>query len=113
MFGEMSDQTVYIACSLTDSSDKFTVEAESYVLAQVELLDKLGYVVVTNNIGTIRCAYLLADIDDMTDYKPLKSTTIDNALNEALTIAKWKILDPMELVGGRMGGGFSIEVRPE
>lgn len=108
MFGEMSDQTVYIACSLTDSSDRFTVPAESLGEAQYTLLDKLGYVVMYN-----KKQFHLCDADTMEKERVLEATSMEEAFNAALLIAKWKILDPMELVGGRMGGGFSIEVRPE
>lgn len=111
MFGTMSDQTVYIASSLTDPSDKFTVHAESYTLAQVELLDKLGYKIVQDRDGAF--GLVDADDEDVLEHLLYNSTNMIDALNEALKIAKWVVQDPITLIGGAMQGGYSIEVQPE
>lgn len=113
MFGTMSDQTVYIASSLTDPSDKFTVHAESYLLAQVKLLDKLGYIIIPGHRANEGKFFLCdADVTDVPG-ELMQSTDMIDALNEALNIAKWVVQDPVTLIGGAVRGGFSIEVQHE
>lgn len=105
MFGTMSDQTVYTAVNLADSSDQFTVKAGSYLFAQYDLLDKLGYALARN----AEAVFHICDADTGNIERPLRSTNVNDALTEALAVANWKIQDPVELIGGALTGGFGFD----
>lgn len=104
MFGTMSDQTVYTAVNLADSSDRFTVHAELYLLAQSELLNKLGYDVVDYMRN-----FTLVDADTGEIEQVLNSNNMIDVLTEALAFAKWKIQEPVTLIGGALTGGFGFD----
>jgi hypothetical protein len=96
--------TVFEAVNVQDPSDRLHVVAESELQAKIELIDKLGYVVQPISHGP---GFALADVETNEHKAWLKSTTLDAALDEVLTAAKWRIQEPMQMVGGAINAGFN------
>lgn len=101
--GKIESYTRYEAVSVQDSSDRFTVIADTELHAKIELIDKLGYKIIPNG-GVL---YLCDAEDDTKLAAKLDSKTVEAAADEVLRAARWRIQEPMELVGGSLSGGFS------
>jgi hypothetical protein len=93
----IEDKTVYVATSPTD---RLMITAASEIEAKIELLDKLGY-----KIEQVE-AFLLLDADSGDIMAKLSATSLETALDEVLSAAKWRISESMELLGGSLGDGF-------
>lgn len=103
----VESHTVYEAVNIADPSDRFRVIADTEMHAKIELLDKLGY-----DIEVDGKSLYLRDVETGERQAPLKSGTVDAALDEVLRAARWRIQEPTEMVGGSLGEGFG-EVEDE
>jgi hypothetical protein len=104
--GKVESHTVYEAVNVRDTSDRFKVIADSELHAKVELLDKLGYRVDTVSKES-DSGFKLVDADTDEVKAILTAGTYELCIDEVLRAAKWKIQEPMEMIGGSMGGGFN------
>jgi hypothetical protein len=102
--GKVESYTVYEAVNVSDSSDRFKVIADTELHAKLELIDKLGYTVKATTPST---AFVLVDAETEVFKAHLASRTLEAAVDEVLKAARWKIQEPMEMVGGTMGSGFN------
>lgn len=101
--GKVESYTLYEAVNVQDSSDRFKVVADTELHAKIELLDKLGYIIVPNS-----GVFYLCDAEDSTKVAArLESKTLETAVDEVLKAARWKIQEPVDMVGGSLGGGFN------
>lgn len=100
---KVESHTAYVAVNTMDSSDRFMIIADSETHAKFELLDKLGYTLV-ERLATGR--FILLDVDTQDEQAELNAVTLEGALDEVLKAARWRIQEPMDMVGGSLGQGF-------
>lgn len=91
----IENQTWFEAVNLTDTEDRFKVQAESEVIAKKILLDKLGFY-----IRKIEDDFVLFDADDDEPKAVVHAHDEDDALNQVLKVARWSIQEPTFFVGG-------------
>ena len=101
----ISDLTTFLAVSTVDSSDRFSVIADTELHAKVELLDKIGYRVELVSMESPK-GFKLVDADTNEVESILDGDTYEACLDEALKAAKWKIQGSTDMIGGALGSGF-------
>ena len=110
MFDTMPDQTVYTAFKLSDPSDTFAIQSKFYLLAQVEVLKKVGFIVEPHM--PVDGVVDLVDMDTNEVVMVSTGTTVAQVLDQFLQYVGWTIDDPVELIGGHIGSGFSVSSQP-
>lgn len=102
----IDDRIVFTGVSLDDSNDVVQLQSTRDLTAKVELLDQLGYEIVTHDDK-----FFIGDVENPdAAIVPLRNVaTIDQALDEALAINRWKLNEPTEMVGGALPSNMKYD----
>lgn len=102
----IESRTVFVGVNIDDSNDRVVLLAGDERTAKVELLDQLGYEIV-ERLGD----FFISDVEDP-DAAPVRvkgAMSYLAALDFALTVNRWKLGEPIELIGGDMPSGMGYD----